>query len=447
MAPALNRLAAIYRSNPDYYAAVFTGYFLIGANILVQLLLVPLYIEHLGKYDFGILMILLGFINYAAMGVGWMSGSVSRVLGEFAAVNDSQGFGQAYHLAKLIYDGYAIIAGLIFVLAVLFWGDHIFDTARQTDKIVYAVIAAAIYFVILYDFSVERLALNAKRRQTIANIFQALNVIGFAILVVPWLIYGGGLVGVFGCLLASVLAARLASLLYWRHIGGNYPTAWWGNDSYALLKRMAGKLGLGYFLYGMLSLTLLQADVMIIAWLGGAEAAAEFVIVWKIASVVVQLIWALPEYLAPQIIHHDVQNQHDRINSLKSVVNKWLFSISAIAALGYALLGGWLVEVWVGEQPAVDQPYIFVLGGLAIFFLGIARFPSILAYSTMKLRPLNLLIFAELVLKLVFTILLFPYVGIAAPIVGLVLAHVLGVAIGYQILLRRSGRAVDLAHP
>ena len=52
-------IASRIKNNPDYGWSIATSYGQIGLNIFVQILLVPLYLHHLGKVEFGVLMIML----------------------------------------------------------------------------------------------------------------------------------------------------------------------------------------------------------------------------------------------------------------------------------------------------------------------------------------------------------------------------------------------------
>ena len=56
--------------NRGYLGSLSSGYLLMGTSILVQVALVPLYINVFGQYQFGVLMVLLGIVNFASIGIG-----------------------------------------------------------------------------------------------------------------------------------------------------------------------------------------------------------------------------------------------------------------------------------------------------------------------------------------------------------------------------------------
>jgi O-antigen/teichoic acid export membrane protein len=424
------------RNNPDYFGAVLTGYALMGLNILVQVFLVPLYLTYLGKYQFGVLMMLLSFINYASIGIGWMSGGALRVLGEYAAKGDNQGFAQSYSLSKSIYVGYALIIAIGMVTIGLNWEHLIFHNLPSAYRkaVHLSILAIAVYFVVLYDFSVERLALTAKRRQVAGNLFQMLNLLIFAISVVPWLLSGGSLVGVLICLVGGVVVARAASWIYWRCAEIKIGLCCSIKESIPLLKRLMGRMGLGYLLYGMLILTM-QADTLIVGWLGGAEIAATFALVWQIANLAIQLLWKIPEYLLPYLIHIDTRGEKNRLQKVYREGLRWMLIVSFTAGLGYALLGHWVVKLWVGSENAPDNTLAYIFAGAAVFWLGSARLPAVFAYSTVKLKRLNIVAGIEVMGKLLLIFLLFPKLSYLAPLIAVNVVHIGGVALAYRRLL------------
>jgi hypothetical protein len=95
-----------------------------------------------------------------------------------------------------------------------------------------------------------------------------------------------------------------------------------------------------------------------------------------------------------------------------------------------------VVELWIGIENTPDSHVAYILAGGAIFWLASARLSTIIAYSLLNLRPLNILQAVELGSKIIITFILFPYTGYLAPLIAINIVHILGVAIWY----RRLGR-------
>lgn len=416
----------------DYLAAVGTGYAAMAVNIGAQILLVPIYLHYLGNYYFGVLMLLLAVVNYLGAGIAWMTGGMLRVLGELSAQQDTREFGRAFAVLKAGYLAYATVLAILINSVILLRGGgflgHLPEIQRET--VLRTVMAASLYLVFAYDLAVERLALTAVRRQAAANTIYAASVLVFALLAVPYLRGGGGLEGVVWCLTAGVILSGIAARVYRRHIG--LPLEWHRPDpsSMLLVKRVAGPMGMGYLLYGLILLSN-QADVLLIGWLGGPAAAAQLVLVWKIGEVIYQILWRIPEHYQPYFVHMDATGAQHRVKRSYRGMLQLMLVLSAIAGASYALLGPFLVNVWVGPRaPEVGNTAYYLAGG-AIFWLGIARTPAVLAYATVRLRPLLLISSLELVGKVILSLAFFRYFGFLATLVAVNVVHAGGIAWAY----------------
>jgi O-antigen/teichoic acid export membrane protein len=191
-------------------------------------------------------------------------------------------------------------------------------------------------------------------------------------------------------------------------------------------------MGRGYALYGMLLITLLQADTLLIGWLGGAVMVAEFVLVWKIADVVIQTLWRIPESLQPYLVQMDARGEMARMRRLFDQGQKWLTVMGILCGGLFALLGPYLVELWVGAEQAPDSRLAYVLAGGAIFWSVSARLPAIYGFSLVRLAALNRATGIELAARVAMTLALFPFMGYLAPLIAVNVAHASGVAALYR---------------
>ncbi len=277
--------------------------------------------------------------------------------------------------------------------------------------------------------AIERLALTAAARLAAVNLLQFAQVTAYAISVMFVLRAGGGLLGVFACQLGSVLFARLLLPLCWqgarpiaKHVIGTLRP---------LLARLTGRMGGGYFLSVALIVSL-QSDVLVIGWLGGAETAARYVLLWKIAEVGVTALWRISESWSPILIRMDATNEHAILVRQYRHIVVLLLATAIPAGLAYALLGPWITMLWLGAEHAPKDQLGFVLAGAAIVWVGLARLPSILSYSLARFRVWNAIAFVEVAARLTLTMALYPRFGYLAPLVALNVVHVCGVAAAYQ---------------
>jgi len=423
------------KNNPDYGWSIATSYGQIGLNIVVQILLVPLYLHHLGKVEFGVLMIMLGAVNYLGLGIAWVSSGAQRIMGEFSAQGENENLERTYTLSKIIFVIYAVLTGAIALSLVWALQDNVFpDTPDLALATIRMVGVGVVYVVVLYDFNVDRLVLISIGKQAWANALSILSLAVFALVIFPVLSRGGGLVSVMAALLVGVIIARGVSFILVRKQGLHL--RWPGLEGRTVLKRLLGPMGLGYGLYGALLLTLLQADTLILGALGGPLLVADFILIWKIADVGMQALWRLPESLIPYLIQMDSRGEHARMQSIYASAQKGMIFVAALAALGFALFGHDVVVMWVGAEHAPNMPWAYALAGGALFWLTIARLPAVYAFSQVRLKPLIKVTALESIGKVIFVFALFPTLGLYAPLVAINILHILGIAYLYQRLYK-----------
>ena len=427
----LESLGRKLANNPDYARSVVTAYGASGLNILVQIVLVPLYLHYLGKHQFGVLMILLALFNYLGFGITWASSGAQRIMGELAAEGDFQKLSEFFSLTKLLFLGYAGIIGVI-ILSIVLSAARLGVTSDAPGEVpmTEVTLLGLVYFMITYEFTVDRMVLAAIGQQAWANSLTIVSQAVFAAAVIPTLHLGLGIPGVVTALIAGILIARCLSFVLLRRHGIHWRRP--RGQGREWLARLLGPMGRGYALYGMLLVTLLQVDTLLIGWLGGAVMVAEFVLVWKIADVVIQMLWRIPESLQPYLVQMDARGETARMKRLFSQGQKWLTVMGGLCGGMFALLGPYLVELWVGAEQAPDSRLAYVLAGGAIFWSVSARLPAIYGFSLVRHAALNRATGIELVARVAMTLGLFPFMGYLAPLIAVNVAHVSGVAVLYR---------------
>ncbi len=397
--------------------------------MLVQFILTPFYLKYLGKHQFGLLMMLLSMINFAALGIGWMSGGLVRILGEHWENQDYQGFRNAFAVGKYVFTLYAL--GIVFIILVGWVLGQELQLVTETVSPVFLL--AGLYFVLMYENAPERQAFVGTNRQATGNQLELLRVVLFALLTWGILPQIQDMVVVWVAMISGVLMQRVIMARYW---SGQIKGIGWiryQSEMKPIFRRLVGKQGAGYASYGAL-LLVLQADVMIVGFLGGPEAVAQFVLLWKIPEAIGLLLWRIPSTMEPRVIQLDVSGRRAELYSLFIQGRRWFFLLVFAVALIYMALGQWLTELWVGEHAPKEQ-WMYVMAGLALFFNTFARWPIAFAYALIRLKKIIHILIIEIVTKVSLTYLLYDYFYIAAPLVASVAVHVFYAAIQYQRLI------------
>ncbi len=439
----LKSVAASLRNNPDYGGAIVVGYSVTLMQILLQIVLVPLYISTLGKFAFGALMVLLAYSNCSRLGLTWLSGRALRVLGSAYALGDRREYAHASNAFRIIYITYGVFAAALFLVVGLLLPTILVGVvpADQADPLRMAVVLIAVYIVGQNWLTAEVIVLAARKRQVLSQASLMISVAVFAILAIPVMLHGGNV----GSIAACLVAGTIFSLIFCMFIAFQ---AKWADPQMSGLPRLNKIIAYvrpqaaAYAYYGFLSL-LLQSDTLLVGILGGAEAAAHFVLVWKIAEVGILLLWRFCDILQPELIHMDLHGDHHRITRIYAKGIRILAVIGIVGGLGYALLGPTLVRLWVGVEVAPNDTLPFALAGGAILWLTIARLPSVLVFSLGRLKVLNAVTSVEVVARLVLTIMLFPVLSFMAPLVAINTTHLLGISHTYY----RMGKLALVVKP
>lgn len=407
--------------NRNYAESLLTGYGLMAITIVIQLVLIPLYITHLGKAKFGALVMIMAANNYAAIGITWLSGGMARILAERAAVEDREGFCAAYAFSKTVFVLYALGALSVFwLIAPWLIGDALADT-----EILVAVILSCVYFILAYEYNADRQAFIARHWQARSNLREAGGQVVFAGVVGIGLYSDMGLPGVVAAQIAGILFTRFLAWHHWKHDVYGLKWAWPIPGAGALWQRVSGSVGRDYVLYGILLLTL-QADVLLVGLLAGSEAAATYYLLWRIPEVCILLLWRIPSSYAPHLIAMEARGEHEGLNSN---YRKGLIAMIALAGVGamvYGIAGNWIVHIWVGAS--APEGYIpYLIAAAAMFSIAVTRWPADIAYTLANTRPLVKIAALEISTKLFFLTLLFGTFGYLSPLLAVILAHTLGV--------------------
>lgn len=424
--------------NRAYGVAVLSGYGQIAMGVVIQALMVPLYLRFLGPYQFGVLMMLLAGVNFAALGVTWLSGGALRLLGEAYADDDERRFADVFTVSRWILLGYAVaIAGLVGGTALAVTGGILAVPPEHVPSVRGGIAGASLYLIVLYAFNADRVALVARGKQAWADGLTIASQTVYVASAAPLLASGGELGHLMGAFVAGTLVALVASRFVWRRLGVRLPLIVRPERSHSdIVRQLSGRMGAEYLAYGILALAL-QADVILVGWLAGPAVVATFVLVWRIPELAITALWRLSDALQPFIVHQDVQRDKDSMRGGYQRVLAATAALGAIVGAVYAIFGPTIVRAWVGADQAPTGRLAYMLAGVAVLWLSVARIPVVFAYATVRLRGLTVAMASELTLKVGVMVMLFPRLGFLAPLVATNVLHGLGFAWIYQSLGRR----------
>ena len=399
-----------------YVAALISSYGLTILTVICQLLLVPLYLSHLGKDKLGVLLMIIGATNYAAVGIGWLSGGAARLLSEININSELKKFEEIYVVSKIVYVGYALaillIGWLLFFLS--------FRLGALNGELILSLVLASVNLIAIYEYSTDRIALSASHRQALGNRCEIVGLLVSTVLIVLILELGGNLPMVIFGQITGTVTTRILAWRVWHALGVPFSyknTSNFGN----IWNSLTGKMGRDYFVYGAIQLST-QADILLIGWFAGAEVAATYYLIWRIPEVFILLSSKIPEAYAPFLIRLDAEKSYAQMIKENRYGSNVMLLIGALCFFLYWLLGPFVLNIWLGDS-APKESFPYLISATAAFFLIVSKWPSTTAYCLLNTRPLIKIAICELIIKIILIKVLISEQIFYAPAIAIAVAH------------------------
>lgn len=415
----------------DYYGTVIIGYIAILVNMIVQVVLIPLYISGMGEYNYGVYLLLYSFINYVDIGIGLFSGGILRLIGECHANGNVEGIRNSYSLSKYVICAYGIISAFLLLgYGMLVKGFGYFSNERS--EAVKIIFSAMLFLIVKYDLSVEYQVLSGTQRQALSNGLQIIAQLIYLTLAVPYLIKGNGAVSnIFFYNTAGLICVRAIIFILHRKFKDHVMLIRPNKGMSEIRARLIGKMGFRYAVYGILIITF-QADTLILGTIeSNAALITQYAMTWKVAEAARQVLWKIPESMQPYIIEQDATGNYKSMREQYKKIYGITAVLSIAALLCYGIFGKLLISSWLGDSYVEISNGRIWLTAAVILLNGVERTPAIYAYSTVHLKELNKIAGIETVAKTVLTIVLYSKLGLMAPLAAMIAVHICGIGFAY----------------
>lgn len=386
----------------DHKKYVIFSYLTIGANILTGFILFPLILKNIGLSALGVFGLLFSTKSIIEIGIGWLSGSITKNLIKYKYLKAD--ISTLSFIVNILY-------GLLSFIIILLYGYFLKEEYLLT--FIYFGLFSLISFSIVPFY--EILISELKQYQT--AFFRFLQQFLFMILSIGifFMIEVKSLADVFLMLLLSVgIVFVFVSIYFFGVINIRFSIK---NISKKMLNKLVLNDGIRYFFNGMSTILLLQIDVILIDYLYGSESAGIYLILWKIPNTIIMLGWRLSDPLQA-IIAKNIKSKKEEIKVKFFSFEKKMLVLSFFLTLGYALLGKWVLEIWLGNENIPNLEYMYIIPAIVIAFSIMQRVYLSANYYTHGLDIITKLQFVEIIFKIAFIVFTFDYFQELAPIVG-----------------------------
>ncbi len=402
----------------SYLFALVANYVGLGLTMGIQIFLLPFLLHRTGAKVTGLYYTFMTISNFAAVGIGWLTGAGVYMLAMSDTTRDNE-FQDIHRGVFWGFGSYATIVFFITLLAAFQAGQWWLDDAgtEMVREARNGCVLLGFYIWIFYVHQADVSLFTAILQQGWAYfyriVYQVIFVVLVVFLVIPYprldILMASNVVGIT----VSAIAARIH--LRWR---GDLRASNQILPRWDLLKKIFFSRGGAYFVFGIARMGLIYGDVLIIGAILGPEKVSAYLVVWKIPEVIALLLGRISEILMPYMTRLHADSGFQKTSDVFLCISRLQHVLAVIAAVAYGYFGPAMTAIWVGEANRPDVSWYYWLAGLILFIQVVNVHDVILHYSLAELKRIIFPQFLELGCKIGFTIALFPVVGIIAPLVS-----------------------------
>ena len=401
----------------------------------VQIFLMPFLLHHLGPSLTGLYYLFMTISNFVAIGIGWLAGAGVFLLASSDARAKAGGPDiEAVH--GVVFLAYGLYATAI-LAGIWLWGFSagrlwLVDAGEATlDQVRTAAMYLGAYIWISYLHQADLALYTARLEQGWANLYRVIAQLVFVAVLLVRVIDRPRLDGLMLANVAGAVVAAAAARIHLRRSGRLGPFCPRFPDT-KLLRRMLLARGRDYFVFGLAQFGLIYGDVLLVGAVLGPEAVSAFLVIWKIPEVAALVLGRISEILSPWFTR--LHGGGDRVGTRRLFLrtSRLQHGLGLAAGLAYARFGPGMVERWVGSEFRPEFPWIYGVAGIALFLQVANRHDVVLHYALARLGDIVPAQFLDLGLKLGLTLVLFPTLGVAAPLVAFLAVQIGGLTWVYR---------------
>jgi O-antigen/teichoic acid export membrane protein len=354
----LQRAAIGTRRRRTYAASLAAGYAYTGASALVNLILIPVLANGLGKEGYGVWITVFALGQWISLAVTWLGPGIVQKIGEHFARDERESAATVAVTAAGLYG----LVGLFVAAVALLMATRSrvgFLGGAVTEETKVMLLLAAAWIALQVQSQVRMNVLTAAQRLYLVHGIQTGVILLSGLSAIVLVSAGAGLPGVAGSYAGASALGFVAYRSASRRLISMAPGA---RRFQPELLRQLMRTTSPYALSGA-GWILLSSDILLLALLTNPAQVAEYGIAYKVVEAVLQLIWRVSDTTQPYVVEFDVLNDRLGLQRLYFRTLEVSLALGVAAAAFLFFLGDRLLVVWVGEAQAADLAITRLLCG------------------------------------------------------------------------------------
>lgn len=337
--------------------SLFSGYLLLGANVLYTLASVPLALHYLSRAEFGLWALTLQVATYLALVDLGMAGSVARILIDHKDRREDGHYGgviQSGFLVGLAQGAIALVVGLCLVWFLGVWIKVPSDLSRQ---FFWLMIGQILLTVVTFMTRIVSQILFAWQRMDISNYAtMAQFIVGFAVLWIGFVLEWGVFSLLAGAVAGWICNTAICFLACYKL--GLWPQGReWGRASPERFRELFS-YGADMFLMSIGAQLIMSSQTVLVSRQLGVEAAALWSVMNKAFSVLSQVVFRVIGNAMPAFAEMHVRKENDLLWKRYRAMFITVSVLSGVCGVLFAACNGLFVSVWMHGRfswPAINN--------------------------------------------------------------------------------------------
>lgn len=412
-------------------------------NIAVSLLMVPLAVHYLGKEQYGLwvaissLVAMLGFMD---------GGAGNAVINLVAHANGAKNgdLGKIVSTAFFSLMALALTCCLLFLAAFPFvsWGKllGVAELTSQSDLNRVVIIVGLFFFVSMFTTLVGKIQ-RGLQEGNLDNFWSGVGAVLSLLFVYIVIQKDAGLVGFVIAFLGGSMLAYLASNIHYLFIRRMDLRPQLSKVDSAIAKNLFAVGGM-FFVLQISGAIQAQADNVIIANMLGAGAVTNYAICMKLFLMVPMLFGLLLTPLWPAYREAFAGGDMQWVKRIFLKSMRWALLVSIPSAFALVMLGGKIIELWVGHE-AAPSTGLLIGCGIWLVFTTVGSALAVFL-NGLQLVKIQLIVATSAgIMNIIFSIWLIQIIGVAGAVFGSVISYLICTILPYFFIIQKMLRGFD----